>query len=92
MNKKNYDRRVKESSLSPPGGIHTQVSTLASAYHLQQGEIKLWVLNCTQQDLPNRRKRKDSKDMQGYLACGFIASAGSITKCVSLYSIFLAVH
>ena len=80
MNKKNYDRRVKESSLSPPGGIHTQESALASACHLQQGKIKPWVLNYTQQDSPDRRKEKDSKDMQGYLACGLIASAGSITK------------
>ena len=37
---KNYDRSLKESSLSPPGGIRTQESTLASACHLQQGEIK----------------------------------------------------
>ena len=28
--------------------------------------------------------------MQGYLACGFIASVGSITKRASLYSILLA--
>ena len=38
---KNYDRSVKESSLSPPGGIRTQGSALASSCHLQQGEIKL---------------------------------------------------
>ena len=54
----NYDRSVKESSLSPPGGIHTQESALASASHLQQGEIKPWVLNCTQQDLPTGGKKK----------------------------------
>ena len=30
-------------------------------------------------------------DMQGYLACGFIASTGSITKCASLYSIFISI-
>ena len=34
---KNYDRSVKESSLSPPESFRTQVSALASAYHLQQG-------------------------------------------------------
>ena len=37
-------------------------------------------INYAQQDLPNRRKEKDSKDMQGYLACGFIASAGALLK------------
>ena len=36
---KDYDHSVKESSLSPPGGIHTQESALASACHIQQGEI-----------------------------------------------------
>ena len=85
-----YDRSIKESSLSPPGGIHTKESALASACHLQQGEIKHWVLNYTQQDLPDERKEKDSKDMQGYLAYGFIASAGSITKRASLYYIFIS--
>ena len=30
--------------------------------------------------------------MQGYLACGFIALAGSITKRASLYSIFINSH
>ena len=35
----NYDHSVKESSLSPPGEIHTQGSALTSTYHLQQGEI-----------------------------------------------------
>jgi len=34
----NYDPRIKESSLSPPGGIHTQGSALSSTYHLQQEE------------------------------------------------------
>ena len=37
---RDYDRSVKESSLSPPGGFHTQVSALASECHLQQGKIK----------------------------------------------------
>ena len=55
---KDYDRNIKESSLSPPGGIHTQESVLASVGHLQQEEIKPLVLSCTQQDLPVRRKEK----------------------------------
>ena len=86
---KDYDRSVKESSLSPPGGIHIQESTLASTYHQQHGEIKLWVLNYTQQDLPDRRK-KDSKDKQGYLACGFIASAGALLKVCPYIQFLLA--
>ena len=86
---KDYDHSVKESSLNPPGGIHTQESALASACHLQQGENKTLGTQLYSARLTRQEKRKDSKDMQGYLACGFIASAGSITKCVSLYSIFI---
>jgi hypothetical protein len=41
--------------------------------------------------LTRQEERKDFKDMQGYLACAFIASTGSITKRASLYSILLAV-
>ena len=41
--------------------------------------------------LIRQEERKDSKDMQGYLACRFVASAGSITKRASLNSILLAV-
>ena len=41
--------------------------------------------------LTRQEKRKDTKDKQGYLACGFIVSVGSITKRASLYSILLAV-
>ena len=37
---KDYDYSIKESSLSPPEGIHAQGSALASTCHLQQGEIK----------------------------------------------------
>ena len=65
----NYDRSVKESSLSPPGGIHTQESAQASTCYLQQGKktlsTQLYSARLTRQE-----KRKDSKDMQGYLACG----------------------
>ena len=41
--------------------------------------------------LIRQEERKDSNDMQGYLACGFIASAESITKRASLYLISLAI-
>ena len=39
--------------------------------------------------LTRQKERKDSKDMQGYLAYEFIAFAGSITKRASLYLIFI---
>ena len=86
---KNYDRSVKEIFSEPTRrNPHTRVS---SSIHLSPttGGIKPWVLNCTQQDLSDRRKEKDFKDMQGYLACVFIAFVGSITKRASLYSIFI---
>ena len=40
--------------------------------------------------LTRQEKRKDSNDMQDYIACGFIASVESITKSASLYSIFIS--
>ena len=85
----NYDRGVKESSLSLPGDIHTQGSALASTYHMQQEENKTLSTQLYLARLTRQEERKDSKDMQGYLACGFIAFVGSITKRVSLYSIFI---
>ena len=61
--------------MSPPGRIHTQRLALASTYHLQRGRggnktlsTQLYLTRLTRQE-----KRKDSKDMQGYLASGFIA-------------------
>ena len=75
---KNYDRSIKEPSLSPPGGIHTQGLALASTCHLQQGEIKPRVLNYTQQDLPDMRKTKDSKDMQDLFGLWIITSAEAL--------------
>ena len=39
--------------------------------------------------LTRQEETKDSKDTQGYLVCGFIVFAGSITKRASLYSIFI---
>ena len=86
---KDYDRSVKESSMSPSGGIHTKVS---SSIHLSPatGENKTLSTQLYSARLKRQEERKDSKGMQGYLACGFIASAGSITKRASLYSIFIS--
>ena len=76
--------------MSPPEGIHTQWSALASTCHLQQGENKTLSTQLYTARLTRQEERKDSKDMQGYLADGFIVSAGSITKRVSLYSVFIS--
>jgi hypothetical protein len=42
--------------------------------------------------LTRQEERKDSNDMQGYLARGFIATAGSFTKGASLFSLFISSH
>ena len=69
---------------------HTRVS---SSIHLSPAivGIKPKVLDCTQQDLPDRRKKKTPRICKAYLDCWFIAFAGSITNSASLYSKFLAV-
>ena len=85
---KNYDRSVKESSLSPPGGIHTQESAKHPPITCNR-ENKTLSTQLYSTRLTRQEERKDSKDMQGYLACGFIAFAESITKRASLYSIFI---
>ena len=75
---KHYDHSVKESSLRPPWGIHTQEPALTSTYHLQQGGNKIISIQLYSVRLTRQEERKDSKDMQGYLACGFIASVGAL--------------
>ena len=81
---------LRKSSLSPLGGFHTQGLAPPIPVTCDRVEqtlsTQLYSARLTRQE-----KRKDSKDMQGYLACGFIASTGSITKRASLYSISLAV-
>ena len=68
---------LRKSLLSPPGGFHIQV--LASHVPVtcntveQTLSTQLYSARLTYQE-----ERKDSKDMQGYLACGFIASAGAL--------------
>ena len=65
--------------MSPPLGFHTQVSAPHVPVTCNRVEqtlsTQLYSTRLTRQE-----KRIDSEDMQGYLACGFIASAGSITK------------
>ena len=68
---------LRKSSLSPLGGFHTQVS----APHIpvtcnkveQTLSTQLYYARLTRQE-----ERKDSKGMQGYLACGFNASTGAL--------------
>ena len=80
---------LRKSSLSPPGGFHTQVSAQYVPVTCNRVEQTLSTQIYSAR-LTHQEERKDSKDMQGYLACGFIAYAGSITKRASLYSIFIS--
>ena len=68
---------LRKSLLSPPGGFHTQVSAphvLVTCNMVEQTlSTQLYSARLTHQE-----ERKDSKDMQGYLTCGFIASAGAL--------------
>ena len=63
--------------LSPPGGFHTQVS----APHVPVTCNRVEQILSTQlysARLTRQEERKDSKGMQGNMACGFIASAGAL--------------
>ena len=68
---------LRKSSLSPPGGLYTQVSApyvpITSNRVEQTLSTQLYFARLTRQE-----ERKDSKDMQAYLACGFLASAGAL--------------
>ena len=81
---KNYDHSVKEILSEPTRrNPHTKVSSSIHLSPATEGNKTLSTqLYLTR--LARQEERKDSKDMQGYLACGFIAFAGSITKCASL--------
>jgi hypothetical protein len=86
-----YVRNVKETSLSPPGNFHTQVSapkTPVTCNRVEQTmSTQLYSAGLTCQE-----ERKGSKDMQCYLAREFIAIAGSFTKGASLFSLFINSH
>ena len=81
---------LRKSSLSPPGGFHTQVS--ASHVPVTCNRVKqtlstqLYSARLTRQE-----ERKNSKDMQGYLASGFIASVGALLN-VRPYIQFISSH
>ena len=68
---------LKKSSLSPPGGFHTQVSApyVPATYNRVEQTLSTQLYSAR---LTHQEERKDSKDMQGYLAYGFIASAGAL--------------
>jgi hypothetical protein len=51
---KSIDKKYIQSSRAHR---HLVTTFGRQALHLQQGGIKLWVLNCTQQDLPDRRTK-----------------------------------
>ena len=85
---KHYGRSVKESSLSPPGGFHTQESALSIIRSPTIGGV----LNYTQQDLPDRRKTKDSKDMQGLFGLWVTASVEALLNMHPYIRFLLVVH
>jgi hypothetical protein len=86
-----YIRNVKEILAEPTMRFpHTRpaLSAPVTCNRVEQTlSTQLYSARLTRQE-----EKKDSKDMQGYLACGFIASARSITKRASLYSILISSH
>ena len=68
---------LRKSSLSPPGGFRTQVSapTVPVTYNRVEQTLNTQLYSTR---LTRPEKRKNFKDMQGYLACGFITSAGAL--------------
>jgi hypothetical protein len=78
-----YVCNIKEILSEPTRRFpYTSVNSL-NTYHLQHGRINPEYSIVLYKTYPSE-KIKDSKDMHGYRACGFIASAGSITRCASL--------
>ena len=62
---------LRKSSLSPPGGFHTQVSAphVPITYNKIEQTLSTQLYSAR---LTRQEERKDSKDMQGYLACGLL--------------------
>ena len=82
---------LRKSSLSPPGGFHTHVPAPHVPITYNRIEQTLCTQLCSTR-LTRQEERKDSKDMQGYLACEFIASAGALLKVRPYIRFLLAVH
>ena len=68
---------LRKSSLSPLGGFHTQVLAPHVPVTCNRVEQTLSTQLYSAR-LTRPEERKDSKDMQGYLAYGFIASVGEL--------------
>ena len=62
---------LRKSSLSPPGGFHTQVSALHVPVTCNRVEQTLSTQLYSAR-LTHQEERKDFKDMQGYLAYGLL--------------------
>ena len=77
---KNYDHSVKEI-LSEPTRRNPHTRGRSSIHQSPAiGENKTLSSQLYSTRLTRQEERKDSKDMQGYLACGFIASTGALLK------------
>ena len=62
---------LRKSSLSPPAGFHTQVLAphVPVTYNRVEQTLTTQLYSAR---LTRQEERKDSKDMQGYLACGLL--------------------
>ena len=90
VSNKLYVRNVKEILAEPTRRFpHTSVISTCS-YHLQQGRTNPEYSIVLRKTYPSGG-RKDSKDMQGYLACGFIASAGALLNVRPYIQFLLAI-
>ena len=89
---KDYDRSIKEN-LSEPTRKNPHIK-VSSSLHLSPttGGNKTLSTQLYLARLTRQEKRKDSKDMQGYMAYGFIVSAGALLKVRPYIRFLLAVH
>jgi hypothetical protein len=80
----------RNSSLSPPGGFHTQVSApvVFVTYNRVEQTLSTQLYSAR---LTHQKERKDSKDMQGYRACGLLQLQKALLKVHPYFQFLLAV-
>ena len=82
---------LRKSSLTPPRGFHTQVPAPYVPVTCNRVEQTLSTPLYSAR-LIRQEKRKDSKDMQGYLPYGLIASVGALLNVRPYIQLLLAVN
>jgi hypothetical protein len=85
-----YVRSQRKSSLSPPVGFHTQVSAPVVSVTCNRVEQTLSTQLYSAR-LTHQKKRKDSKNMQGYLACELLQLQEALLKVHPYIQFLLAV-